>query len=59
MPPLCRAANNQNINVVKLILANPGVQINATDHLGRTALSLATGHGNREIASLLRAAGAR
>ena len=44
---------------VKLLLAVPGINKNAVNKYGRTALDLATRRGNPEVIALLKAAGAK
>jgi ankyrin repeat protein len=48
-----------NADTVRLLLEQPGIQINAQDSEGRTALTAATSEGHPEIAQLLREHGAK
>ena len=54
------AANNNRIEVVKLLLAAPGASdaLKTKDYLGRTPLRVAIDRGHAEILALLRTAGA-
>ncbi|NXG74043.1 KANK4 protein, partial [Baryphthengus martii] len=49
------ACRQGNIEVVKLLLAQPGCQVTLTDKSGNSALSLAQGAAHGDIAALLRA----
>ena len=50
------AANEGQTETVMALLAAPGLDVNAADRNGRTALALAKARRHSRIASLLRAA---
>jgi ankyrin repeat protein len=50
--------NERNAHSVKLLLAQPGLKLDETDHDGRSALMAAVEHGHTEIAEMLLKAGA-
>lgn len=57
--PLLAAANRGHVAVVKLLLAQKGVQVDASDALlGRTPLMCAAANGHGEVVQLLLRAGA-
>jgi hypothetical protein len=56
--PLTSAAYRGNRDVVALLLAQPGINIDAQDVDGFTALTWAVGHGSLDIVDLLVQAGA-
>lgn len=51
--PLSVAVVTGKSNIVKLMLGQPGVQLNTTDHNGHTPLTLAAKKGHETIADLL------
>jgi hypothetical protein len=52
------ASYRGNTNSVKLLLAQPGIKLDETDHDGRTPLMGAAEHGHAEIVDMLLSAGA-
>jgi ankyrin repeat protein len=59
MPLLCYAAEHGYAEMVELLLDKGGIDLDATDFGGNTALHLAVGSGNLEIVKLLVGAGAK
>lgn len=51
------AVQTGNIDIVQELLSN-GADINTTDNLGRTALTIASAFGQKEVAQILKLAGA-
>ena len=51
--PLCAAANQGNIEVVRLLLQAPAIQVNKAARNGVTALGIASTRGYKEIVRLL------
>jgi len=58
MTPLMHASRGNHIDCVK-VLISAGANVRMKNELGRTALKIAEGNGNREIVKLLEEAGAR
>jgi len=56
--PLTSAAYRENADLVALLLAQPGIQVNATDVDGYTALMWAAEHASTSIVEMLLKAGA-
>ena len=56
--PLTSAAYRENTDLVALLLAQPGIQVNATDVDGYTALMWAAEHASTSIVEMLLKAGA-
>ena len=57
--PLLRAAEREQLDVVRRLLAVPSVKIDAADRSGMTPLHMAATIGNEEVATALLARGAR
>ena len=53
------AARFGHVEVVKLLLATPGIQVGIKNNKGLTALALAEDYGKPEVAAMLRAKGSR
>ena len=51
--PLCAAANQGNVEVVRLLLQAPAIQVNKAARNGVTALGIASTRGYKEIVRLL------
>ena len=49
---MCAVSNNHN-SILKLLLDQPAVDVNAKANAGRTALHVAAGHNNAEGARML------
>jgi len=58
MTPLMHASRSNHIDCVK-VLIGAGANVRMKNELGRTALKIAEGNGNREIVKLLEEAGAK
>jgi len=58
MTPLMHASRSNHVDCVK-VLISAGANVRMKNELGRTALKIAEGNGNREIVKLLEEAGAR
>ena len=56
MTALMWASENDNLEVVKLLLAVPGINVNRTDKYGVTALNEASYSGHSEVVKVLLAA---
>ncbi len=52
-PALVQAARQGHADVVKLLIADPRVQIDGTNEAGGNALSLAAGNGHLQVVKLL------
>lgn len=53
------AAEHGEIEILKLLPAQPGIDVNEEDYLGKTPLDDAMENGHTECAVLLRTAGGR
>ena len=47
------------MEIVKILLAHPGIDVNVMNHLSQTPLDLALYYNHKECADLIRAAGGK
>jgi len=53
------AAEGGHLEILMLLLSQPGIKVNAIDHRGKTPLDYAIEHKHTDCAELIRAAGGK